>query len=530
MKSRPNQKNTIGVIYARYSSHAQRDCSIEQQVEKAQAFAAARGIRVVNIYADRAVSGKTDRRPAFQRMMADAETGSFNCVIAWKSNRLGRNMLQAMQNAETLSSLGIRCLYVEEEFDDTASGRFALRTMMNVNQFYSENMAEDIRRGLLHSARQGRVLGPVPLGYKKGSDGKYEVAEDEAAVVREIFRRVAVGEAFVDIIEDLNGRGIRTKKGGPWNRSSFHRLLVNEKYVGIYRYADVVTRGTIPQIVPDALFDAAQRLLAEKKADPATPGRRRPGQAPYLLTGKIFCGACKSPMIGVSGTGKAGRSYHYYTCQKKNYEKACKKKNVPRDAIELAVAEAILASAFTDENIAALVDYSIEYYKKNMDQSQIDAARSRIRQAESGIKHILDAVEKGFYNPSMQQRVLDLEAEKRAAECDLAALQAAANIPDRATLIRRLTAFRDAGNAEDKKFQEAVFDSFLMAVYVYDDHVDVVFTAGEHRGRQKVPRSVSEDSECSYKLPLEPLGPGYTNTGRIRFIDGVAVMRIPLKK
>ena len=93
-KSKKQDKSgQIGVIYARYSSHAQRDCSIEQQVEAATAHAKNLGIEIKQIYSDRAVSGKTDQRPAFQKMMEDAEKGGVQFVIAWKSNRIGRNML-----------------------------------------------------------------------------------------------------------------------------------------------------------------------------------------------------------------------------------------------------------------------------------------------------------------------------------------------------------------------------------------------------------------------------------------------------
>ena len=535
MKKNDN-KLLNSVIYARYSSHAQRDCSIEQQVEKCQAVADVRGLRITHVYADRAVSGRTDRRPEFQRMLEDARRGLFDCVIAWKSNRLGRNMLQAMQTAEYLAGLGIRCLYVEEEFDDTASGRFALRTMMNVNQFYSENMAEDIRRGLIHSARQGRVLGPLPLGYKKDPAGRYEIDEDEAQVVLEIFRRYSSGEQLVDIGADLNGRGILTKTGKPWGRSSFHRLLQNKKYLGIYEYAEVVTTDQIPRIVPDALFEEVQHIMEDRKNRPGVSGRKGPGQDPYLLTGKIFCGSCGSPMIGVSGTGKSRRAYHYYTCQRRQYKKACPKKNVSRDLIEYEVAKAISDLALTDENLEKIVRYTISWAKKHADTSGAAACEARIRKANAAIKAILDAVEKGFYNESMQQRVLDLEAERRSAERDLAGIKALANIPTREELLAKLSRLR-SGSLEDKRFQALLFDTFLMRVTVYDDHLDIYFTAGEKRGSGSVPRPAGDDppdgpdaaSKCSYSCSFSPLGAGYTNTGRIRFLDGLVVIRIPIK-
>ena len=133
------------VIYARYSSHNQRDVSIEQQVEACRKHAAELGLTVTATYEDRAISGKTDKRPSFQRMMRDAEQHKFAYVLAWKSNRIGRNMMQALVNESRLVDCGVKVFYAEEDFDDNAAGRFALRSMMNVNQFYIENMP---KRGL----------------------------------------------------------------------------------------------------------------------------------------------------------------------------------------------------------------------------------------------------------------------------------------------------------------------------------------------------------------------------------------------
>ena len=188
------------VIYARYSSHNQKDASIEQQVEACMKKAAAQKLTVIDTYADRAISGKTDRRPQFQKMLADAEKGAFQYVIAWKSNRMGRNMLQAMVNTELLMDYGIKCVYVEEDFDDTAAGRFALRNMMSVNQFYIENMAEDIRRGMLDNAKQCRANGSPPYGYKIGADKRLEINEEAAKVVQDESRAASPGSSATNCI------------------------------------------------------------------------------------------------------------------------------------------------------------------------------------------------------------------------------------------------------------------------------------------------------------------------------------------
>ena len=318
------------VIYARYSSHNQREASIEQQVAECRKFADTNNLHIVEVYADKAVSGKTDRRPNFQRMMRDAAKGGFRYVVAWKSNRMGRNMLEAMINDARLQEIGVRCLYTEEDFDDTAAGRFALRNMMNVNQFYSENMAEDILRGMMDNAKKCMVNGPLPYGYRRGGDGRYEIEPREAEVVREIFERFHAGDLMVTIGGDLNRRGIRTKAGNPWNRSSFHRILANERYIGVYEYAGYRVEDGVPAIVGKELFYAVQEKLHTKKS----PQGRRRENGDYLLTGKLFCGHCGGFMVGMSGTSKTSAKYYYYDCQTKRKEKACHKKAVRRDWIE----------------------------------------------------------------------------------------------------------------------------------------------------------------------------------------------------
>ena len=215
------------VIYARYSSHAQRDVSIEQQIQKCEEYAQRQGLTVIEVYSDAAISGKTDNRPAFQRMMKDSKKHRFQYVIAWKSNRMGRNMMEAMINNAELMKHDIHCLYVEEDFDDTAAGRFALRDMVNVSRCYSENMAEDIRRGLMDNAEKAMVNTRPPFGYTVGEDRRFAIREDQAAIVREIFDRIREGWSYANIAADLSHRGIKTALCRHCNKNSSHAMINN---------------------------------------------------------------------------------------------------------------------------------------------------------------------------------------------------------------------------------------------------------------------------------------------------------------
>jgi DNA invertase Pin-like site-specific DNA recombinase len=474
----------IGVIYGRYSSHAQKDASIEQQVEECTKYAAEKGIEITHVYADRAVSGKTDIRADFQRMMKDAEKGKFNCVIAWKSNRIGRNMLQALLNEAKLTALGIRVLYTEEDFDDSAAGRFALRSMMNVNQFYSENMAEDVKRGLYDNAANCKITnGHLPFGYKKGENLSYALDKPKDDIVREIFDRVARGTPFVDIANDLNARGIKTSRGGLWGKHSFHVLITNERYTGVYIYGHVRIEGGIPQIIDKELFCQVQEVLKTKK----NPQGRHRVNGDYRLTGKLFCGKCDSFMTGVSGTGKSGKLHHYYACHKQRTEKTCDKTAVRRNWIETEVANAVKTHILQDEIIQQLAAVTAEYSRMHNHPPNIVLLEQELTENKKAIKNLLTAIEQGIITSTTKHRLLKLEEEQSLIIGKLAI--------EKADLIAEVTeeqvttwleSFRN-GDITDDKYQTKLFDAFLVSVHVYDDHLIIAFAFSGNKNKLKTP-------------------------------------------
>lgn len=471
-KKKPAGGNAI--IYARYSSHNQRDVSIEQQIEACRKHAAELGLTITDTYEDRAISGRTDNRPAFQRMMRDAEGGKFQYVLAWKSNRMGRNMMQAMVNESRLMDCGVKVFYAEEDFDDSAAGRFALRSMMNVNQFYSDNLAEDVRRGLMDNASKCMANGRQPLGYKRGEDGKVVVDEPAAAIVREIYTRIASGEMFMDIARDLNRRGIKTQSGSEWNKSSFKVLCRNERYRGIYIYGDTRIEGGIPPIVDDVLWYKVQEVLKVKKSKNR---HHCPSDEDYLLTGKLRCGKCGGYMIGMSGRSKTGDVHHYYACQNRRVGHTCDKKNIRRDVVEPAVAQAIKQYCLTDDAIEWITDQTIAYWEDEDRKLQIDSIENDLSAVQSSISNVMKAIEMGVITETTRDRLIELERQQTDLKSKLALAKEEIVHVDRKDLISSLLAFRH-GNVHDRAYQEKLFNAFLIAVYVYDDdHLKLVFNS-----------------------------------------------------
>lgn len=538
-KPKRGQKlDVAGVIYARYSSHNQKEASIEQQIEWCMSLAREYDIHVVETYKDRAVSGRTDRRSDFQRMMKDAAAHRWSYVLAWKSNRIGRNMLEALVNEARLQELGIRILYVEEDFDDTAAGRFAARSMMNVNQFYSENMAEDIKRGLSDNARNCKVTnGQLPYGYKSDETLHYVIDEPRAAVIREIFNRVASGEPFVDIFASLNNRGITTAYGKPWGRTSLNKILSNERYRGIYIYEDIRIEGGIPRIVSDELFYKVQEVITTKK----NPRGRHRVTGDYLLTGKLFCGSCGAPMTGYSGTSRSGDLHFYYVCQTRRLEKTCKKKNVRRDDIEFSIAKAIQENALRDDTIEWIADQTIAYNERKEAESHISLLEEQLEGTKRGIKNIIAAIEQGIITASTKERLQELEAEASRIEASIAAAKADIVPVQRERLVEWLLSLRE-GDIHDKKYQAKLFDTFLAAAFVYDDgNAKITFTFSGDKNTIKIPLGnlpdVAEDNgpqmfvqapPCCTKVELnEP--DSSSSAVSICMVGGLFILSCPLE-
>lgn len=500
-KKKTEQEGGRAVIYARYSSNNQKEESIEQQVKECQAFAERKNFTVVGIYSDYAISGKTDNRPEFQKMMRDSKKGGFEFVIAWKSNRIGRNMMQALTNEAALLNAGVKCVYVEEYFDDTASGRFALRNMMNVNQFYIENMAEDIRRGLMDNALKCLVNTRPSFGYKKGEDGRYAVNEETAPIVQEIFQKYLDGWAFIDIANELNRRGLKTVLGNDWNKGSFHSMLRNEMYVGVYKYSDVRIEGGVPALIDKQSFEEVQRRLNHKQ----TAKGKKNGSAEYLLTGKLFCGHCGEAMVGISGTGRHGDTHYYYRCQGRHHKKnGCSKSNVSRDLVEKRVIESVREFISNDEILEKIIDSYSRFLKKARDESELAVMEAEYAQNKKAIANLIKAIEAGAASETITERISELEAQQRQLEREIEFEKVTLTeiTPDQLQFyFKRL---QDA-DLNDKEVQRDLITFFVRAIYLFDDHLKISFNFDKESDRTVTFEQICGDDSSDllglYELP-----------------------------
>lgn len=516
------------VIYGRYSSHNQRDVSIEQQVAECEEFARASNLKVVKVYADRHLTGMSDKRPQFQQMMKDAVHGKWKYVIVWKLDRFARNRYDSATYKFRLKKNGVRVLYAKENIPEGPEGILLESVLEGSAEYYSANLSQNIKRGMRYNAMNCMVNnGAMPFGYCKGPDGRYAVVEAEAEIIREIYRKVADGVPFVDIANDLNGRGIQTKSGGRWNKSSFHRLLKSPAYIGTYRYSDIVIEGGMPAIVDKDLFLRVQQRLESK---PNPQGRHREN-GDYLLTGKLFCGMCGARMVGISGTAKSGNIHHYYECQERRVNRTCTKENVRRDWIEREVTRLALDYVLRPDVIEWIADRVMEYQEREAASSRLLSLQEELAAVNEASSNVMKAIEAGIITATTKRRLQELEAEAARLSNEIYVEEASLTRIERDFVVYWLEKFR-GGDLESQEFRRKVIDTFVAAVYLWDDRIRITFNYSGKRNEADFALVMDAEAvagpEGSYSLAYAPPQGNQANTVTIYFVGPVFVLAAPL--
>ena len=498
-KPDPNQPPKRAVIYARYSSSGQREESIEGQLRDCYEFARQKGLNVIGEYIDKAVSGRSDKRPDFQRMLRDSERGHFEVVITWKMDRFMRNRYESAMNKAKLKKNGVQILYAKETIPEGPEGIILESVMEGYAEYYSENLSQNVKRGYYDSALELKTLGQTVIGYRKGADGRFEVDPGAAVVVHRIFMEYAAGERAKDIYTRLNEEGYRTSRGGLFNKNSIRRIIQNEKYIGIYEYEDIRVEGGIPAIVDRELFGRAQKMI---KINSDAPGRR---QHDFLLTGKIKCGICGEDMTGDSGTSRSGKVHAYYTCNGRKYKRGCKKERAHKDWIEELVVAELVKLVNSDEFIYEVAERVVEYQNRERDRSALTALEARKKENETAIKNLMTAIEQGIITPTTKSRLVELESEAANIDRGIARELIAEPKFTQEQIAFSLSRFQH-GDTEDESYRMSLIDTFLNAVFLYDDD-KLVLTLNYDGEGSKITLSIMEKAvfnggaECSSFAP-----------------------------
>lgn len=258
------------VIYARYSSDNQREESIESQLRECTAYCQKNEITIVRTYIDRALSAKTDNRPDFQRMIKDSAKGLFDVALVWKLGRFARNRYDSARYKAQLKKYGVKVLSATENISEGPEGIILESLLEGMAEYYSAELAEKVIRGHTENALKCKYNGGTPtFGYTIDSERHYQIDPCIAPAVLEMFTRYDNGATMKEIRDYLNDTGVTTVRGKAIDLNFVAAILHNRKFLGEYKYREIVIPNGIPSIVPQDLFDRVQGKLAKNKKAPA---------------------------------------------------------------------------------------------------------------------------------------------------------------------------------------------------------------------------------------------------------------------
>ncbi|MEO3111738.1 recombinase family protein [Turicibacter sanguinis] len=344
--------------YCRFSSSNQREESIDAQLRAIYKYMDEHEYTPVGDYIDMALTGTNTDRPNFQRMIEDAKKGLFDVVIVHKMDRFSRNVRDTLNIESELAQYGVKVISVIEQFADTPEGQLQQIIQLGVGQYYSQNLAREVMKGLRENAYKCLHNGGLPpLGYDVDPITKqYIINEKEAESIRIIFKKFLEGWSYRELAEYLNVLGYRTKIGNKFSaNSSFYDILVNSKYKGEYVFGRSLSKpkhpgmkrshrknkdeseiirvpNGLPAIIDEGTFEQVQKLLASRQR---SKGASKAKEV-YLVSGLIECGQCGSAYHGSARIGGRNKQkYVSYRCSKrKKIENPCKCKEINRTLLD----------------------------------------------------------------------------------------------------------------------------------------------------------------------------------------------------
>ncbi|MFP3975662.1 MAG: recombinase family protein, partial [Dehalococcoidia bacterium] len=490
-------------LYARVSSDSQDvDLSISAQMRALREYAARDSHEVVREFVDEAESGRTTHRPAFREMLALAKASEtpFEAVLVWKLNRFARSRADSITYKTLLRSKGIEVISVNEPIDDSPTGRLIEGVIESIDEFYSANLGQDIRRGMRENAGRGFFTGShPPYGYhrvpvKDGSKTRYKLEPDPddsvaVQVVKRMFDMAAHDVGCKEIATTLNRDGLRTGGGQRWGRVTVHKILTNEAYCGTLVWGGrpghpALRSGLEPVrvenawagIIDPATFQTVQGKLAAKRPV-VTPPRTVPSF--YLLSGILFC-SCGAAMTGHSA--KSGRHFYYLCSRKfKQGQYGCDARMLPKEKLEHLVIDRVRSRILTDENLEKLVVMVNEELESSSAQlkEEIDVIDAELRDVKPRLSRLYSALETGKLNledlapriKELRARQDDLAQARLQLETDIAA-QAPESV-DMATVKAYASDLRTLLEESELTERKSFLRSFVERITVDHDRVTI---------------------------------------------------------
>ncbi len=493
------------VAYCRYSSEAQRDgYSIEAQVRAIKEWAAREGHTVRHFYIDEAKSGTSDNREEFQKMIADAATCTFQAVVVHKLDRFARDRYDSAVYRHKLKEHGVRVVSVLEPLDDSPESVMMEAVLEGMAEYYSRNLSREVRKGQKEAALKGQhTAGLVPYGFALDKDNHYIIVPEEAAVIREIFRKLDAGESIADVARWCVAKGLKTRRGNPIDSYTISRLTANTLLVGRYSFGvngkhgepPVVVENAVEPIVDPDVFWRQYNRMQSRQLGP----RSRHKEEDYLLTGYLFCEHCGRHLYGFKSKSqydrKDGKQFyvkHMYRCSTKGARATpaqrlapgyvapkCPLRSIEKNALEDFVIGAIHEVLFSGKTLDWFTAEMLVRAgkRKPVNNEKIATYKAELEKLAKQKERLLDLyLTEGITKPVFASKTHELERREEFIAAELQRLTPGVPVALTADDVKKsLDEFLNSPNADSPEYKKRLLATFVERITVSNERIVIYF-------------------------------------------------------
>lgn len=394
-----------GAAYIRVSTDMQTELSPDSQLKMIQKYAKDNDIILSKnfIFSDEGISGRSaKKRPAFQEMIAVAKTKPrpFDVILVWKLSRFARNREDSIVYKSMLKKdCGIDVISVSEPVGSDKTSILIEALLEAMDEYYSINLAEEVRRGMTEKVSRGGIVVAPPYGYKI-NNGIYEPDGTESSVVRRIFDDFISGKGSHKIARELNDVEIKTRRGNAFNARTVTYILSNPTYIGKLRWSvngkaskshdyipnesSMIVEGKHLPIIDKVTFDKAQEILQKNKKNHPKNYNQRENE--YFFRGIVRCSACGATLTRISSYKVDGLQ-----CYKYAHGECSESHSIQIYKLKTAVIEK-MQNDVANPNFKPVLDKQ----EKMSTTSQADIIKEKIKRENIKLERVKEAYEDGI--------------------------------------------------------------------------------------------------------------------------------------
>lgn len=317
--------------YIRVSTEDQVEYSPDSQLKAIRDYARKNDMIMPEefIFVDEGISGrKAAKRPEFMKMIGTAKIKpkQFDVILLWKFSRFARNREDSIVYKSMLrKQCGIEVISISEQLGEDKTSILIEALIEAMDEYYSINLAEEVRRGMTEKAQRGEVVSTPPFGYDV-KDNVFVPNPETAPIVKMIFNKYLSGRGCLEIAKELNTMGIRTKYGNKWENRGVEYVLRNVVYTGKLTWtpvksktrdykneATIITQGKHEPIIEQEIFDKVQEMILEKKK--LFPKHSRQSSNEFMLKGFLKCSNCGGALVYALNDRVQCNRYSKGTCE-----------------------------------------------------------------------------------------------------------------------------------------------------------------------------------------------------------------------